>query len=122
MPATTKRIMVVDDHRFVRESLARLLDLRDDFDVVAQCADGRDAVEMADRVSLDVIVMDLQMPAMNGADATAQILSGHPDIAIIILTASPQTALAERALGAGARRCISKSDPHESIFEAIREA
>ncbi|WP_379627852.1 response regulator [Pseudonocardia sp. GCM10023141] len=114
--------MIVDDHPFLRESLARLLELEDEFDVVAQCIDGRDAVETADRVMLDVIVMDLQMPVMNGADATSQILSDHPEIVIIILTASPRCSLAERALRAGARHCLSKSAPYTLLFDAIREA
>ncbi|MBN9098054.1 MULTISPECIES: response regulator transcription factor [unclassified Pseudonocardia] len=112
--------MLVDDHAFVRTSLAQLLDLQDDFDVVAQCVDGDDAIGMADTVRPDVVVMDLNMPIMNGAVAAGRILKRNPRIAVIILTASPTSVLARQAIDAGARRCIPKDAPHSVIFDAIR--
>jgi DNA-binding NarL/FixJ family response regulator len=117
-----KRIMVVDDHDLLRESLTGMFAAEDDVEVVAVCADGADAIELADRLRPDVIVMDLQMPGVNGAEATRAILRGHPELRIVILTASPASGLAAEALAAGAVACVTKNGDCAALLGAIRAA
>jgi two-component system response regulator DegU len=115
-----KRVMVVDDHDLCREGLVKILDAEPDLQVVAGCPDGTDAVDTVDDAHPDVIVMDLQMPGMNGADATREILRRHSHIRIIIVTAAPPGARAAPAWRAGATTCLSKNADCGPIVAAIR--
>jgi DNA-binding NarL/FixJ family response regulator len=111
---------VVDDHDFCRDGLVRMLDAEPDIDVVADCPDGSDAVALADLLVPDVIVMDLQMPRMNGADATREVLRRHPRVRVIIVTGAPSGRLADRALAAGAFTCLAKAGDCRPLLDAIR--
>ena len=115
-----KRVMVVDDHDFCRDGLVEALRAEPDLQVVADCPDGADAVRLAAQVCPDVIVMDLQMPGMNGVDATREILRRHSAIRVIIVTAMPGCALAEQAMAAGAYVCIPKAGDCGPLLAAIR--
>jgi len=112
--------MVVDDHDYYRAGLVEVLDAERDLEVVAQCVDGTDAVSRVGEVRPDVIVMDLQMPRMNGADATREILRRHPEVRIIIVTAVPHSPLAEQALAAGAYTCVPKTGDCGPLLTAVR--
>src|SRR3954447_17522960 len=106
--ASVKHVMVVDDHDFCREGLVEALRAEPDLQVMAECPDGADAVRLVDEVCPDVIVMDLQMPGMNGADATREILRRRPQVRVIIVTAAPRSPLAEQAIADGAYALIPR--------------
>jgi DNA-binding NarL/FixJ family response regulator len=116
-----KRVIVVDDHDIFRAGLVELLRSEPGIEVVADCPDGSDAVRLVDDVRPDLVVMDLQMPGMNGADATREILRKQPGVRIVIITAVPHSPLVEQALAAGASACVPKGDP-EPLLAAVRSA
>jgi DNA-binding NarL/FixJ family response regulator len=115
-----KRVMVVDDHDFCREGLVEALAAEPDLQVVGECPDGADAVRLVDEVCPDVIVMDLQMPGMNGADATREVLRRRPAARVIIVTGKPGSLLAEQAIAAGAYVCIPKAGDCGPLLAVIR--
>jgi DNA-binding NarL/FixJ family response regulator len=115
-----KRIMVVDGHARIRGLLVELLASELGLEVVATAATGEDAVELADRIGLDTIVIDPELVGIDGADATRQILSRHPQAHVLVLTAAPHGILAAQTLAAGARTCLSKSAAYTAIVNAIR--
>ncbi len=115
----TPRIIVVDDDDNVREAIADLC--RDDgIDVVATAADGVDAVAAAARLSPDVVVMDMRMPRMNGIDATREIRTSMPRIAVIVVSAYEDPALSRAALAAGAADYLVKGSAHHTLCSSIR--
>jgi two-component system NarL family response regulator len=115
-----KRVMIVDDHDFCREGLVEVLAEESDLQVVAECPDGADAVRLVDEVCPDVIVMDLQMPGMNGADATREVLRRRPAARVIIVTGTTGSRLAEQAIAAGACACLPKAGDCGPLLAAIR--
>jgi DNA-binding NarL/FixJ family response regulator len=116
------RVVVVDDQELVRAGFCALLDADPEIEVVAQASTGRDAVELARRYRLDVILMDIRMPGLNGIDATRQIreLPGPPEI--LILTTFDTDENAFDALEAGAAGFLVKDTPPVQLLEAVRAA
>src|SRR5215813_4779406 len=82
----TVQILIADDHKLMREGLSSLLGQQSDIQVVAQANNGREAVQLTERHSPDVVVMDVSMPDLNGIDATRQILSRRPKTKVIALS------------------------------------
>src|SRR5689334_10295352 len=120
--ATMKRVVVVDDQAYVREILAELLSNEPGVVVAGTGPDGKDAIALADKLPADVIGIDLKMPVMNGADATAKILAQHPTTRVIALTVAPHGHLAEQAFAAGITVCVPKSAPYTALLNAVRAA
>jgi DNA-binding NarL/FixJ family response regulator len=120
MARPTLRIMVVDDHGIVREGLIALLDRQEGMQVVGSAATGRAAIEAAERLHPDVIIMDLAMPDMNGIEATQRILSTSPATSIIALSASHTSEHVSRALRAGARGYVVKDAKGTELVDAVR--
>lgn len=116
------RVMIVDDHRVVRSGLAGFIDAYDDLEMVAEAPDGEAAVTMCDSFQPDVVLMDLVMPNMDGAEATAKIREKCPDIQVIALTSFKEEDLVQRALQAGAIGYLLKNVSAEALAEAIRAA
>jgi PAS domain S-box-containing protein len=116
------RVMLVDDHRIVRDGLAGILQEQPGIQVVAEAADGREAIELVDRAAPDVIVMDVSMPRMDGVEATERILRERPHIRVIGLSMHEKKDLAEAMLRAGAIRYLTKGGPSNELITAIREA
>jgi DNA-binding NarL/FixJ family response regulator len=81
---TKLRILVADDHEVVRQGMWALLEIRPEGEVCAEAANGRDAVELAKQTKLDVVVMDISMPELNGLEATRQILKALPRTEVLI--------------------------------------
>jgi DNA-binding NarL/FixJ family response regulator len=117
-----KRVLVIDDHAYIRETLVELLDNELDLSVVGSGADGAAAIQLADRLEPDVVVMDAHMPDTDSAGATREILRRHPVTRVIVLTSTPHGHLAAQALAAGARACLAKSGRYSTLVDAIREA
>src|SRR5438270_13266422 len=120
-PGVTIRVLIADDQPVVRDGLAMLLDLIDDVEVVATAGDGIEAVERACSEQPDIVLMDLRMPQLEGAEATRQILAALPDTHVLVLTTYADDTFLFPALQAGARGYLTKDATAEEIELAIRE-
>jgi DNA-binding NarL/FixJ family response regulator len=118
--ASPIKVLIVDDHPLIRQGLASVLNAEEDIVVVGEGADGLEAVAAAHRLRPDVILMDLQMPNMDGVDAIHEIKSALPDIGIITLTTFETDEFIFRAIEAGTRGYLLKDSPPEEIVRAIR--
>ncbi len=116
----TIRVLIADDQPVVRDGLAMLLGLIDDVEVVATAADGIEAVEWARAERPDIVLMDLRMPRLEGADATRQILAAYPETRVLVLTTYADDQFLFPALKAGARGYLTKDATAEEIEHAIR--
>ncbi|MBN1362634.1 MAG: PAS domain S-box protein [Sedimentisphaerales bacterium] len=114
------RVLLVDDHRILREGLATLLSDQTDIQVVGEAANGHEALNEAYRLQPDVVVMDVAMPRMNGYEATEQIKKGLPQTRIVALSMFHEEAAAERMRRAGAESYVLKTAASEDILAAIR--
>jgi DNA-binding NarL/FixJ family response regulator len=114
------RILVVDDHRIVCEGLAVLLDRESDIHVVGSAMTGEEAVLAARRLRLDMIVMDLVLPGMNGIDAARRILSEFPRIRIVVLSACDAAEHVRRSLRAGACGYVLKTAMAAELLSAVK--
>jgi DNA-binding NarL/FixJ family response regulator len=113
------RVLLADDQRVVREGLALILDLLDDVEVLDTAVDGDQAVEMAERLGPDVVLMDLRMPRCDGIEATRRLAASRPKIGVIALTTYADDASVLGALRAGARGFLTKDASAEQIGAAI---
>jgi DNA-binding NarL/FixJ family response regulator len=116
------KILVCDDHPVVRSGLRGMINSQPDLEVVAEAAEGSEAVSLTDRFRPDVVLMDLRMPGMDGVTATAGIKVRHPDTNVLILTTYDTDADILRALEKGATGFLLKDEREDRIFDAIREA
>ena len=114
------KILIVDDHAIVRDGLAAILKFQKDMAVVGEADDGQSAIQKAQELRPDIILMDLMMPNMNGADATAAIKRILPNAQILILTSYGTSSDLSRAFKNGATGAITKSLPKEELLSAIR--
>ena len=114
------RIVIADDHPIVRQGLATVLDQEDDMVVAGQARNGLEAVSLARSLRPDVILMDLQMPEMNGIDATKRIIDVSPETGVIILTTFDTDEYIFGGIEAGARAYLLKDSPPEEVIEAVR--
>lgn len=114
------RILLADDHTIVRDGLRALLERQPDMSVVAEAADGRECVQLAEQHAPDVVMMDVAMPEMNGIEAARRILSGHPKTSVLMLSMHSDESYVLRALKAGARGYLLKDSPRDDVLTAIR--
>ena len=117
---TTIKILITDDHPVVRSGIHGMLDTQPDFDVVSEASNGREAIEQAEKIVPDVILMDLRMPEMEGVEAIEKIKEKYPDIQILVLTTYDTDADIVRAVEAGATGYLLKDAPREELFRAVR--
>ncbi len=117
---TRIQVLCVDDHPIVRQGIAMLLSVEPDMALVAEAANGREAIQQYRAYRPDVTLMDLQMPGMGGLDAIGAIRAEFPDARIIVLTTYVGDAQAQRALQAGARGYLLKNALHKELLDAIR--
>jgi DNA-binding NarL/FixJ family response regulator len=118
----TIRVVVADDQTAIREALATMLDLLPDIDVVGTAADGSQAVERVAELQPDVLLTDLRMPVMDGAEATAAVVQRSPQTAVIVLTTYDDEESILSALQAGARGYLTKEAGRDEIAAALRTA
>ena len=120
MTETPIRVLIADDQRVVREGLTMLVGLIDDIEVVGTARDGNEAVDGAQRERPDVVLMDLRMPELEGAEATRLICATLPDTQVLVLTTYADDESLFPALQAGARGYLTKDASAEEIEQAIR--
>ena len=121
-PSDLIGILLVDDHAMVRQGLRSMLDEYDDVAVIGEASNGKEALESVAQLRPSVVVMDINMPHINGIDATMQIKSRHPDIAVIGLSVQNSGETREAMLRAGATTLISKEAAVDELYLAIRQA
>ncbi len=116
------RVLIADDHAILRHGVKRLLDDQPDFDVVAEAADGNEALQVALSTELDLAVLDVSMPRLTGLQAARQLRSHRPDIRVLILSMHDNEQFFFEALRAGACGYVLKSAAHEDLVDACRAA
>jgi two-component system, NarL family, response regulator YdfI len=116
------RVMITDDHLIVREGLRLILETADDIEVVGEAVDGAECLELVAKLNPQVILMDLQMPRMDGITAIEHLRKDYPQIAIVILTTYNEDDLMIRGLQSGARGYLLKDSSRESLLDAIHAA
>ena len=114
------RVMIVDDQEVVREGLRAILGTVPGLDVVGVAANGAEAVESFPSVRPDVVLMDLNMPIMNGVEATRALRATHPDVKVLVLTTYDAEEWVLDAIRAGAAGYLLKDAPRERLIEAIK--
>ncbi len=114
------RILLADDHTVVRDGLRALLEKQPDMIVVAEAADGRDSVRLAEEMTPDVVIMDIAMPNMNGIEATRRIAASCPKTAVVILSMHQDESYVLRSLKAGAKGYLLKDSLRSDVIDAIR--
>jgi len=116
------KVMIVDDHKVVRSGLGAFLQIFDEFDLVGEASNGKEAFDKCSTLFPDVVLMDLVMPEMDGAAATKAIREKHPGIQVIILTSFKEDNLIENALQSGAIGYLLKDVTADELAAAIRGA
>jgi DNA-binding NarL/FixJ family response regulator len=114
------RVLVADDHPIVRGGIVALLATADDVEVIGEAPDGLTAVELAERLEPDLVLLDLRMPGLDGDEATSRILSARPATKVVILTTYESDASILTAIEAGASGYLLKAAPPEEILAGIR--
>ncbi len=122
MPQTRVRVLIVDDHELVRDGLKALLSRDPAIDVVGEASTGLEALELVPRLLPDVALMDLRMPVMDGAEATARIRDAYPRVQVVILSGAGDSALVDAALEGGAASYLIKDARPDVLTRAIHEA
>lgn len=115
-------VVVADDQAAVREPLAAVLAMSEDIEVVAAAADGAEVLAAVAAAAVDVVLMDLRMPVMDGIEATRRLSEEHPETAVVVLTTFADDDSILAALSAGARGYLTKNAGRQDIIRAIRAA
>jgi len=113
------RLLLADDHEIVRKGLRALLEAEPGWQVAAEAADGRDAVEKAQQIKPDIAILDISMPSLNGLEATRQIVKGISQTKVLVLTMHDSDPLIQQVLEAGARGYLLKSDAARDLVAAV---
>ena len=113
-------LLLADDQAMIRGALGALLDLEEDLTVVGEASDGRSAVDEATRLRPDVCLMDIQMPGLDGIEATRVLLKASPETRVLIVTTFARPGYLRAALDAGASGFVVKDAPAERLADAVR--
>ena len=114
------RIILADDHAVMRTGLRLVLERQQDFEVIGEASDGREAVALTQKLQPDVLVMDIGMPNLNGIEAARQIAAAAPQVAVVILSMHSDESYVLRALKAGAKAYLLKESAESDLISAIR--
>jgi NarL family two-component system response regulator YdfI len=113
------RVLITDDHLIIREGLRLILETTDEIEVVGEAKDGAECLRLLPELKPDVILMDLQMPGMDGITAIDHLRRDHPEIAVVILTTYNEDDLMIRGLQQGARSYLLKDTDRETLIDTI---
>jgi DNA-binding NarL/FixJ family response regulator len=113
------RILIADDHEVARRGICALLESHPGWEVCAEAKDGREAIDLADKMKPDLILLDIGMPVLNGLEAARQILATSPDAVILILTMHDSDQVVREVLKAGVRGFLLKSDAGRDLVAAV---
>jgi DNA-binding NarL/FixJ family response regulator len=113
------KLLIADDHEIVRKGLRAVLEAHRDCEVVGEAGDGRQAVAMTKELNPDIVILDISMPALNGLEATRQIVKTRPQTKVLILTMHESDPLIRQVLDAGARGYLLKTDAGPDIVSAV---
>lgn len=114
------KVLIADDHALLRQGLCRILELEKDIKVVAQAADGNEAVALAEALHPDVVLMDINMPGLNGLEATERIKEVAPESKVLVLTIHADDEYVFKVIQAGASGYVLKDVDPSNLAEAIR--
>ena len=114
------RVLLADDHAIVRRELVRLLGEEPGIEVVGEAASGREALEVADRVQPDVVLMDVSMPDMDGVEAARRLIAQQPDVKVIGLSMYEDGKLKQRMQEVGAVDYVSKGGDIDVLIQAVQ--
>ncbi|MDD3581531.1 MAG: response regulator transcription factor [Desulfobacca sp.] len=115
------RVLLADDHSIVRAGLRRIVEDSGDIEVIAEAADGREAIRLAHEVLPDVAVIDISMPDVDGLEVISQLHHDYPKLPILMLTMHEEEQYVVRAIGSGAMGYITKRSAPEQLLKAIRK-
>lgn len=116
------RILLIDDHTLFRSGVKALLQRQEDFEVVGEASDGLEGVKLVEQVEADVVLLDVDMPSMNGLEALAQIRESHPELTVLMLTVSEDCEVLGECLKLGARGYLLKKIDQDFLLRSIRHA
>jgi DNA-binding NarL/FixJ family response regulator len=119
MPTSIKRVLIADDHDIIRRGLRALVESRPNLQVVAEASNGREALDKAQEVGPDIVIVDYSMPKLNGRDLIVELKRAEPTIEILIYTMHDRTEIICDVLRAGARAIVLKSDTETHLFAAL---
>ena len=114
------RILIADDHPVVREGLSSMLNKQPDFQVVGEAENGQDAIDQAQKLKPDVVLMDLRMPVVDGVEAMRKIKEQNQDAKFVVLTTYDSDEYIFQGIEAGATAYLLKDSPRDELFKAVR--
>lgn len=114
------RIVIVDDHRLFREGVKRILQFEEQFEVVAEGADGKEALALVEKHRPDIVIMDINMPHTNGVEATRQLIEAYPDTKVVVLSIHDDENYVMHALKSGASGYLLKDMDADTLVEAVK--
>ncbi|GGJ64040.1 two-component system response regulator DegU [Anoxybacillus voinovskiensis] len=114
------RIVIIDDHRLFREGVKRILQFEEQFEVVAEGADGKEALALVEKHRPDIVIMDINMPHTNGVEATRQLIEAYPDIKVVVLSIHDDENYVMHALKSGASGYLLKDMDADTLVEAVK--
>lgn len=114
------RLLLIDDHQLFREGVKRILEMEPDFEVVAEGEDGKDAIVLVEEHQPDVVLMDINMPEMNGVEATKDLIERFPDLKILILSIHDDESYVTHVLKTGASGYLLKEMDADALIEAVK--
>ncbi|MDZ4767811.1 MAG: response regulator transcription factor [Chloroflexota bacterium] len=115
------RVLIVDDHPLFRDGLHKTLNFEDDIEVVGECSDGESALNLARQLNPDVVVLDVNLPSMNGLQVARQLRSSRTDVAIVVLTAYHDNQQVVHAMRSGASAYCPKDIQADELVDAVRQ-
>jgi len=121
-PATVIRVLIADDYRMVRLGLVTILSDFDEIEIIGEAVDGEMAISLCDQHTPDVVLMDINMPRLNGIEATRQIRASHPNTQVVALSSTGDGEIIQQVLQAGAISYLMKNVTGEELVRAIRLA
>ncbi len=119
-PSPAIRVLIADDHLLFRDGLRALLSAAPDTEFVGEAVDGYEAVRLATEIQPDLVLMDIQMPGLNGIEATRRIVAASPEIRVLVLTMFEDDSSVFAAMRAGARGYLLKGAKYDEVLRAVR--